>query len=153
MLWNVREKNTNNIRSRRLQTHNIISISSLLFHHISYQHYLLPHFLFHILNSSQWLGAFLWKMVRISPKFIYYFLNLIILCIVFSQLHILWIVKIVIENYEWKIITQNPPKKKKIEPHRMREARVLRLYYFIVLVAVVVIYYNRYIILLCWKLK
>ena len=113
MLWNVREKNTNNIRSRRLQTHNIISISSLLFHHISYQHYLLPHFLFHILNSSQWLGAFLWKMVRISPKFIYYFLNLIISCIVFSQLHILWIVKIVIENYEWKIITQNPQKKKK----------------------------------------
>ena len=148
------KKNTNNIRSRRLQTHNIISISSLLFHHISYQHYLLPHFLFHILNSSQWLGAFLWKMVRISPKFIYYFLNLIILCIMFSQLHILCIVKIVIENYEWKIITQNPQKKKKkIEPHRMRKARVLRLYYFIVLVAVVVIYYNRYIILLYWKLK
>ena len=122
MLWNVREKNTNNIRSRRLQTHNIISISSLLFHHISYQHYLLPHFLFHILNSSQWLGAFLWKMVRISPKFIYYFLNLIILCIVFSQLHILWIVKTVIENYEWKIITQNPHKKKNRASSHARSA-------------------------------
>ena len=45
--------------------------------------------------------------------------------------------------------TKSTKKKKKIEPHRMREARVLRLYYFIVLVAVVVVYYNRCIILLC----
>ena len=149
MLWNVREKNTNNIRSRRLQTHNIISISSLLFHHISYQHYLLPHFLFHILNSSQWLGAFLWKNGKHFTKF--YILLTYIVYRVFSTTYIVncqnCYRKLWMKNYNTKS-TQ-----KKIEPHRMREARVLRLYYFIVLVAVVVIYNNRYIILLCWKLK
>ena len=82
-------KNSNNIRIQKLRTHNIPSNSSKLFHPNSNQHYLFPHLLFHILNSSQWLGIFLSKLVSFSPKFIYYFINLIILCIVLSQLHIL----------------------------------------------------------------
>ena len=84
-------KYSNNIRIQKLRTHNIPSNSSLLFHPNSNQHYLFPHLLFHVLNSSQWLGIFLSKLVSFSPKFIYYSLNLIILCIVLSQIHILWI--------------------------------------------------------------
>ena len=51
---------------------------SLSFHPISNWRYFLHHSLFHILNSSQWSGIFLSKLVNLWTKVIYYFLILTI---------------------------------------------------------------------------